>query len=95
MNNLTTKHLQLAKDIADTIWSTYDDTYGYGTEKKEINKEVSTNNIDNIYFFVGQFDWKNQSKMIEACKEYGKIGEQLSSFISKKYLDSVVQSYFS
>lgn len=48
------------KTIATEIWNTYDNEFGYVTEKLErIN---SFGNIqDNAMVFYRMFDWKNQS----------------------------------
>lgn len=58
--SLSKEALELAKKISDGIWQRYDDTYGYQTEKREYNANVSTDNPDNIWFFWGQFDICNQ-----------------------------------
>jgi hypothetical protein len=51
------------KSIATDIWNTYDNTYGYVTEKLErIN---SFDNIqDNAMVFYRMFDWNNQRTFI-------------------------------
>lgn len=68
---MTPDALRLAQAIANLIWQKYDDEFGYRTEKMERNLAVSTDDPDNINFFVGQFDWKNQ------C-EFGRIVEALT-----------------
>lgn len=57
--------LELARKISIEIWKTYDDSYGYATEKINKCKEVSTDNPENFYFFFGQFDSRNQKKFME------------------------------
>lgn len=49
------------------IWKTYDDTYGYATEK--INKIKDLENIrDNAWHMVAMFDNVNQSKLLSLVK---------------------------
>lgn len=60
------EELQLMKDISHEIWESYDDTYGYRTEKQTRNAEVSVEHPDNFWFFYGQFDVLNQHKMKKA-----------------------------
>lgn len=51
------------KEKAIAIWNTYDDTYGYASEK--INYVESITNIkDNWGTIVGMFDSDNQSKLL-------------------------------
>ena len=56
------------KEQAIAIWKTYDDTYGYQTEKL---KRISTlSNIrDNAMFIVAMFDVHNQAKLCNALSE--------------------------
>lgn len=51
------------KEKAIEIWQTYDDTYGYATEKIEQVKSI-TNVRDNWGFIVGMFDSLNQQKLL-------------------------------
>lgn len=51
------------KARAIEIWQTYDDTYGYATEKIECVKSI-TNVKDNWGFIVGMFDSPNQQKLL-------------------------------
>ncbi len=84
---LQTKHVRLAKKLAIKIWSSYDDTYGYATNKKLRNESVDEKNIENIYFFIGQFDFKNQNIMWELAKtRNGKTGKELAEYIKNNYL---------
>lgn len=47
------------------IWQTYDDTYGYATEK--VNRIKDLENIkDNAWYMVAMFDENNQLKLITA-----------------------------
>lgn len=55
------------KKNAIKIWKTYDDTYGYATEK--ISYVESLKNIsDNWITFYGMFDPINQEKLLELVK---------------------------
>lgn len=49
---------------AISIWSTYDDTYGYASEKINYIKSL-TNVQDNAMVFYKMFDHFNQSKFLE------------------------------
>lgn len=50
------------KKVAIEIWSTYDDKYGYATEK--INRINSINNKkDNVMIFYRMFDFNNKKTM--------------------------------
>lgn len=55
------------KQAAITVWSRYDDTYGYATEKIERINSIS-NYADNWYTFLGMFDAKNQAKCLLECE---------------------------
>lgn len=50
------------KEASKTIWNTYDNTYGYATEKIE-RVESITNFADNVMTCYRMFDSQNQSKM--------------------------------
>lgn len=50
------------KQAAISIWNTYDDTYGYASEK--VNRVEAINNVrDNWGFIIAMFDSSNQRKM--------------------------------
>lgn len=51
------------KAKAVEIWQTYDDTYGYASEKIARVNEI-TNVKDNWGFIVGMFDHTNQQKLL-------------------------------
>ena len=51
------------KEAAIEIWQTYDDTYGYATEKITRVREI-TNVKDNWGYIVGMFDSPNQQKFL-------------------------------
>lgn len=46
------------------IWNTYDDTYGYATEKIDYVKNLE-NIQDNAMVFYRMFDYINQNKMMQ------------------------------
>lgn len=50
------------------IWQTYDDTYGYATEKIEQVSKI-TNVKDNWGFIVGMFDSDNQAKLMDLLSD--------------------------
>lgn len=56
------------KQIATDIWNTYDNQFGYVTEKLErIN---SFDNVqDNAMVFYRMFDWQNQAKFRSKASE--------------------------
>ena len=51
------------KEKAIEIWRTYDDTYGYASEKIAYVESI-TNVKDNWGTIVGMFDWNNQMKLV-------------------------------
>ena len=55
------------KNNAIVIWETYDDTYGYQSEK--INKIKSIKNVkDNAWYIVAMFDAGNIIKLLTLVK---------------------------
>lgn len=66
------EHFEEVKAKAIEIWKTYDDTYGYATEKVERIKDIR-NVSDNFMFIIAMFDHNNQSKLASMlspeCKE--------------------------
>jgi hypothetical protein len=50
------------KELAITIWSTYDDTYGYASEKINRIKDLN-NTTDNFMYIFAMFDDHNQEKL--------------------------------
>lgn len=55
----------LAREISAEIWSTYDDTHGYRTEKLALLDHMGRNfHPENIWSFWGQFDSSNQAKFL-------------------------------
>lgn len=56
------------KKNAIEIWNTYDNTYGYRTEK--LNRIKDLENIrDNALYMVGMFDYQNQAKLFWMLEE--------------------------
>lgn len=51
------------KKRAVDIWQTYDDTYGYATEKIEYVNSI-TNVKDNWGTIIGMFDQDNQRRLL-------------------------------
>lgn len=55
------------KDCAVRIWNTYDDTYGYRTEK--LNRITDIENIkDNAWFIIAMFDSYNREILLGLLK---------------------------
>lgn len=52
------------KAKAIKIWQTYDDTYGYASEKIKAVHSV-TNVRDNWGYIIGMFDSNNQYKLVQ------------------------------
>lgn len=63
----TSKHLAIIKELAHEVWGSYDDQFGYRSEKQKRNADVGTDHPDNIWFFWNQFDAKNHKVL------YGKL----------------------
>ncbi len=56
------------KELAISIWSTYDDTYGYASEK--INRGISLQNVsDNFMYIFSMFDGINRRKLLEGASK--------------------------
>lgn len=58
---------EIFKDIkqgAIKIWKTYDDTYGYQSEKVDVIKDLE-NVRDNYAYIVAMFDYSNQFKLVQ------------------------------
>lgn len=55
------------KANAIKLWQTYDDRYGYATEKISRIEDL-TNITDNAWYMVAMFDSENQLKLIEMCQ---------------------------
>lgn len=55
------------KAAAIKIWQTYDDTYGYVTEKIGSIERIG-NVKDNWMFIVAMFDWNNQAALLDTVR---------------------------
>jgi hypothetical protein len=62
------------------VWQTYDDEYGYATEK--VNRIKDIQNIeDNFMYILAMFDIENQRK----------VGEKLSEQTKKEARDRMIE----
>lgn len=68
------------KDAAITLWMTYDDTYGYATEKAECIKHLA-NVSDNLMYIVGMFDLPNQGRLA------AELGEEARKAIRDRMIE--------
>lgn len=65
---MSEKSFQAIKQESIKIWSTYDDTYNYATEK--INRIKDLENIqDNAMYIIAMFDMSNISKLLSQLDE--------------------------
>lgn len=60
------------KEAAIKIWSSYDDTYGYATEKIGRIKDIE-NVKDNAWYMVAMFDQPNQCKLVSLVSDKTKV----------------------
>lgn len=59
------------KRAAIALWQTYDDTYGYATEK--VNRVKQIENIgDNTGYIVAMFDNENRMKLLGMVDDVGR-----------------------
>ncbi len=70
------------KANAILIWQTYDDTYGYATEKINRIKDI-TNISDNVWYIVAMFDQSNQKRLINLVNE--KTREKLYEMFNNNH----------
>lgn len=56
------------KEASIALWKTYDDTYGYATEKVDRIKDIK-NVGDNASYMVAMFDHHNQAKLINSITD--------------------------
>lgn len=52
------------KSASITLWKTYDDTYGYATQKVDRIKDLE-NVSDNFMYMFAMFDGNNQQKVMD------------------------------
>jgi hypothetical protein len=71
MTTTTDKLFEELRTEAIKIWKTYDDTYGYATEKIEYINSLS-NIGDNYGTFIGMFDNDNQQKLFNNVSSEAK-----------------------
>ena len=60
MNTPSQNIFEEMNSIATLIWKTYDNTYGYVTEKLDYINSIK-NIEDNAMVFYRMFDWENQT----------------------------------
>jgi len=67
---------ELARTISDGIWATYDDEFGYATEKRTINSNIGARGFHpgNIWAFWGQFDSPSQAKFLRLAVAAQRAG---------------------
>ena len=68
------------------IWKTYDDTFGYVTEKV-VPLEIIENIEDNLMYIVNMFDMNNQEKLLK------KLSKEARNAILDRYF-SVAEVYY-
>lgn len=66
--------------MALEIWASYDDTYGYATEKISRIKDIGNIN-DNFMYMVAMFDSNNQRKLASMLSDKTKkaVAERLTA----------------
>lgn len=62
------EHFLEVKNAAIEIWSGYDDTYGYASEKINHIKDLK-NRGDNFMYIVAMFDINNQRSLADMLSE--------------------------
>ena len=60
------------KAAAIEIWKTYDDTYGYATDKIDSIKDIQ-NVKDNAWYMVAMFDAPNRVKLLLKVSDATKL----------------------
>lgn len=68
MNTPSITIFEEMKASAIAVWQTYDNTYGYVTEKLERINGI-TNVQDNAMVFYRMFDYENQARMRERLSQ--------------------------
>lgn len=68
------------KEKSIDIWITYDDTYGYASEKVDRIKDLK-NMQDNVMYIVAMFDYINQAKLAVSLSDEAReaISERMKS----------------
>lgn len=81
--------LKLAQRIGHTIWTKYDDTFGYRSSKQAENDAVSIENPGNIWFFWGQFDINNQEDFMRRVKmQQGRAAANLLAWCKEQMAEN-------
>ena len=75
------------KEAAIKVWSTYDDTYGYATEKINSIKDIG-NVGDNFMYIVAMFDTENQIRLSTL------LSEECSKEIRVRMIDGGMPSQY-
>jgi len=68
------------REKAIEIWNTYDNTYGYASEKIDRIKDIK-NISDNLMFMVAMFDHINMAKLAE------KLSPEARQAIRERMID--------
>ena len=68
----TDKQFEEVKDKSIEIWKTYDDTFGYATEKIGVIKDMK-NISDNLMYMIAMFDITNQQKLSQSLSEETRL----------------------
>lgn len=68
----TEKIFEDIKQAAIAVWNTFDDTYGYRSEKLERVDSIK-NYSDNWFTFISMFDFQNQYKLLNNIKDIDTI----------------------
>lgn len=76
MNTPSVLIFEEMKASAIAVWQTYDNQYGYVTEKLERINSI-TNVQDNAMVFYRMFDYENQAKMSE------RLGQEAINYINE------------
>lgn len=69
------------------IWKTYDDTYGYATEKIDQIKDIG-NVGDNLMYIVSMFDDNNQKILA------GQISPEAKKAIADRIIDGGTPDFY-
>lgn len=73
------KYFEEMKNAAIAIWSTYDDTYGYASEKIWRIKDIE-NVSDNFMYILAMFDINNQESILSIISPECQKEVQLRMF---------------
>lgn len=85
---LNRNHLELAKSLSKKVWKDprSDWAKNYIEEKITAMDKASTDNPENIWFFINQFDTRRILKLWHLAKTRGtSTGTELAEFIETEY----------